>query len=37
MPWAKQIKVKESRHYIQNDEPNVVIDALYKMIPEKSK
>jgi pimeloyl-ACP methyl ester carboxylesterase len=37
LPWAKQIEVKESRHYIHNDEPNVVIDAIYKMIQETSK
>jgi pimeloyl-ACP methyl ester carboxylesterase len=32
LPWAKQIKVTGSRHYIQNDKPGVVTDVIYKMI-----
>ena len=37
LPWAKRIEAKESRHYIQNDEPNLVINAIHKMIQEKAK
>ena len=37
LPWAKQIEVKESRHYIQNDEPNLVINVIHKMIQGKAK
>lgn len=31
LPWAKHIEVNNSRHYIQNDAPDIVIDKLYDM------
>lgn len=27
-PWIKQVQVPESRHYIQNDAPQKVIDSI---------
>jgi len=32
IPWARHIVVPESRHFIQNDKPQLVADALNKMI-----
>jgi pimeloyl-ACP methyl ester carboxylesterase len=32
LPWAKHIEVKGARHYIQNETPDIVIDAVNKMI-----
>ena len=31
-PWANHIEVKESRHYIHADKPQLVIEAVYKMM-----
>ena len=32
MPWAQQVFVEDSRHYIHNDKPQLVIKAILKMI-----
>jgi hypothetical protein len=31
LPWAKHIIVNSSRHYIQEDDPAVIISAAFKM------
>ena len=37
LPWATQIKVSGSRHYIQNDQPDLVVESILKMIKKISK
>lgn len=32
LPWAKHIEVAQSRHYIQNDVPNIVVEVVHKML-----
>jgi pimeloyl-ACP methyl ester carboxylesterase len=37
LPWAKQIEVAHSRHYIQNDVPDIVIEVVHSMLIAVSK
>ena len=37
LPWARHVEVNDSRHYIQNDAPDIIIESIYGIVINTSK